>query len=484
MTDPAPPELDPPWIEKARTTLAKCRGEAVLIAVSGGGDSMGLLRIALRLQPELDLRLAVAHLNHGVRGPAADVDAQFVSRAAERFDLPLEIGHWSPERPAHFESDARHARLSWLTETARSRRARFVALGHTSDDQAETILHRIVRGTGTRGLAGIPASRKPAPGVTLFRPLLEVSRREIRAYLHAIGQEFREDATNADLSRTRSRLRHDLLPKLAAEYNPRIVDALLRLGKIARIESRRLQRRLARAWRRSGATAGPDGVTIPRAALVGLPPATRAELLRLAWRLAGWPERGMTADRWLRLAELDAGSPGRFTVGHGIDAWLSDQTIVLAPMRATPACAPPHQQRLSVPGEVAWGPGRVVVVNSDPAAPCDELIDAGAVQPWIGDDGRPFLWVDSPRDGDRFSPLGMHGQSMALNDFFRARRLPKDERPRTGVVRDRLGIIWVVGHRISDRVRRTESTERVIGLRYDVSSDASQLGADLPTPPE
>ena len=158
------------------------------------------------------------------RRPRAD--AAFVAELANSLGLPLDLGQWRPARAGHFESDARRARYAWLTQVARARGAAVVAVGHTRDDQAETILHRILRGTGPRGLSGIPARRILAtdPELTLVRPLLGVSRRGVREFLTAIGQPFREDETNADLTRTRSRIRYDLLPKLAADYNPQSIE--------------------------------------------------------------------------------------------------------------------------------------------------------------------------------------------------------------------------------------------------------------------
>ena len=124
-----------------------------------------------------------------------------------------------------------------------------MAVGHTRDDQAETILHRIVRGTGPRGLAGMPAWRPLSEEVVLLRPLLKVARAAIRDYLVALGQPYRDDATNADLSRTRARIRHDLLPKLAAEYNPKVANALVRLGELAGASHRSYRRRVLEAER-------------------------------------------------------------------------------------------------------------------------------------------------------------------------------------------------------------------------------------------
>src|SRR3954447_11968021 len=225
---------EPPWIAAVgRRARRWHRGGAWVVAVSGGGDSVGLLRALHALAPGLGLGLSVAHLDHGARGEAARGDAAFVADLAAALGLPFDLGRWRPGRPGHFEADARRARYAWLVEVARARGASAVAVGHTRDDQAETILHRIVRGTGLRGLAGIPRRRTLAEGVSLVRPLLGVTRAEVRGYLAAIGQPHRDDDSNDDLSRTRARIRHDLLPRLAREYNPRVAEALVRLGELA-----------------------------------------------------------------------------------------------------------------------------------------------------------------------------------------------------------------------------------------------------------
>ncbi len=227
------------WIDRIGRRLARWRSRGLhgtwVVAVSGGGDSVGLLRVLHQLAPTAGLRVSVTHLDHGVRGEAARADATFVAELAASLGLPFDLGHWEPARAGHFEADAHRARYDWFARVARSREAGVVAVGHTRDDQAETILHRILRGTGPLGLAGIPARRLLVTDseVHLVRPLLEVSRGEIRDYLRGLGQPCREDASNADLTRTRARIRHDLLPRLAAEYNPKVAEALVRLGKLA-----------------------------------------------------------------------------------------------------------------------------------------------------------------------------------------------------------------------------------------------------------
>lgn len=317
------------WRARVETALAPYRGRGVVVAVSGGADSVGLLRMMRELREEHELRVSVAHLDHGTRGDASRADARFVADLADSLRLPFDLGSWSPSRPAHFEADARVARYAWLVEVAGARGSELVAVGHTRDDQAETILHRIVRGTGPQGLAGMRERRALAEGVTLIRPLLGVGRDEVRTYLRSLGQPFREDTSNGDLSRTRNRIRHDLLPKLAAEYNPRVAEALVRLGALAGDGMARTARRVERIAREAVVSADSGSIVVSREPLDALAPVMRAEVFRAAWRRAGWREGRMTAARWLRLATTPRGWLGRYSVVKDIDVVFDREVIRL-----------------------------------------------------------------------------------------------------------------------------------------------------------
>jgi tRNA(Ile)-lysidine synthase len=326
-----------PWIERIERRIKRWCGRAKLgrawvVAVSGGGDSVALLRLLHRIAPKIGLKLSAAHLNHGARGEASRADAVFVAELAASLQLPCDIGKWRPVRPAHFEADARRARYAYLIEAARAREASVVAVAHTSDDQAETILHRIVRGTGLRGLAGMPWRRNLAlvPQITLVRPLLDVSRRALREYLGDMGQPFHEDETNADMQKTRARIRHDLLPRLAAEYNPRVTEALVRLGAHAAALQRSLDADLDELERAAVSKKEADCVVLKRECLDSLPAFLRCEVLRRVWRLAGWPEQGMTARRWWRLAALvRREETPKVAIGAGVVASADGNFLVL-----------------------------------------------------------------------------------------------------------------------------------------------------------
>jgi tRNA(Ile)-lysidine synthase len=224
-------------------------GMCLTVAVSGGADSVALLRALVDAAPEIGLVLSVAHVHHGIRGADADADAQFVADLAARFELAFHRHDVDAPAAARknretLEEAARNLRYAWFGELLASGVADAVATAHTLDDQAETVLHKFLRGAWTEGLSGIhPVLAQPRGAI--LRPFLGVRRADIEAWLACIGQEWREDATNADTAHTRNRLRHDLLPALAA-YNPRIYEQLANLATLSRDEDAYWQAELAR----------------------------------------------------------------------------------------------------------------------------------------------------------------------------------------------------------------------------------------------
>lgn len=286
----------------------------VLLAVSGGSDSVAMLRAMASLCPKPKTLLQVAHFNHGLRGDDADADQAFVQEACRRLGLECMVGRAGVDYPPvgsndGVEASARAARYPFLQETAERIGARYVVTAHTAEDQVETILHRILRGTGIGGLAGMPRARKLGPAVTLIRPFLDFHRRELTAYLADIGQNYREDATNADTDLTRNCIRHELLPMLADRFNPSIDQALLRLGSLAgelqavidRLVEQLFQETITRAT-----DSQTDGQTIRVAAarLAAEPPYLIREVLLSVWRRQSWPMQSMGFEEWSALAAM------------------------------------------------------------------------------------------------------------------------------------------------------------------------------------
>lgn len=288
--------------------VASWRDVTVLLAVSGGPDSVALLRAMHALQPpKCAGRLIVAHANHQLRGAESAADAEFVRALCNELEVACEIGALDIgglDTSDGLEAAARDARYAFLAATASQYGARYLVTAHTADDQAETILHRILRGTGLRGLAGIPRARPLSEMTTLLRPLLGIRRGDVLEYLSRLGQPYRVDATNAQADFTRNRLRNGLLPQLAHEYNPAVVDALLRLGQLAG-EAHGILHAQACGLRVSAAKPLPNcGWQLDAQVLAGAPPYLVREMFIELWQASQWPLQSMGLAQWQLLLEL------------------------------------------------------------------------------------------------------------------------------------------------------------------------------------
>lgn len=230
------------------------------------------------------------------------------------------------------EAAARKLRYGCFEEMAEACGARYVATAHTADDQAETILHRIVRGTGIAGLAGIPRVRRLTPALTLIRPLLDVRRSEVIDYLDSIRQPYREDRTNRDTRFTRNRIRHDLLPKLAAEYHGKVTEALLRLGQMAGEAQAVIGRQVDELTSAAVDCSEGGALRFDSTLLADQPRYLVREVIVAAWRENGWPRRAMGYAQWDRLADLliaGVASPAE-TLPGGIVARHDGERLVLS----------------------------------------------------------------------------------------------------------------------------------------------------------
>jgi tRNA(Ile)-lysidine synthase len=278
----------------------------VVVAVSGGADSVALLRGLAELKGSSGAgRLIAAHYNHRLRGAESDADEVFVRQLAMEWDVPLEVSKSRlPLNSAGdgIEAAARAARYEFLTETAHRVGARYLVTAHTADDQVETVLQRILRGTGIGGLAGIPRARELSPGISLMRPLLSVTRDEVLAFLGSLGQPFREDSSNNSLQFTRNRLRHELLPHLERDYAPSLRTSLLRLSRLAEENQEFLTSLLAPFL--AGVQHRGDSLVLNCTALAPLHRHLLRELLLSVWSGQHWPQQDMALAKWDQLAAL------------------------------------------------------------------------------------------------------------------------------------------------------------------------------------
>jgi tRNA(Ile)-lysidine synthase len=294
-----------------------------VVAVSGGPDSVALLLALVKLRgPAPAGPLVIAHFNHQLRGAESDADEAFVrglyesllAQGTPGLDLRCDRSDLRAEatnQGANLEDLGRLVRYVGLQEVALDASLAWVATGHTANDQAETVLHRLLRGAGLKGLRGI-AARRPvfvSSSIRLVRPLLAVTRSDVLAYLERERQPFRQDSSNLDLDYTRNRIRHELLPDLAERYNPAIVQVLGRLAAQAE-EVYQHEEEAARALLAAAERPRAGSVLIfDRRSLAAAPRHRVREAFRLAWDRQGWPLGGMGFDDWERLAGQVHGRP-------------------------------------------------------------------------------------------------------------------------------------------------------------------------------
>jgi tRNA(Ile)-lysidine synthase len=431
-------------------------GEAVLVAVSGGSDSVALLDVLGVLRESLGLTLTVVHVHHGLR-PEADAEAESVRRLCERLGVACHVERVTVRRAPPWdglEAESRRARHATLERVARVIGAARIATGHTADDQAETVLMRLLQGAGPRGLGGIA----PVRGL-LIRPLIETRRPAIEEYLGGRGLTWAEDPSNRDVRFLRNRIRHDLLPFMAELTGASVVDALGRSAAAARAVVADLEER-ARAELAHLAIRDGAGWSLDVGALAERPIELAAEVLRQAAALLGEtrPLRG-PAQRALR--RLLGEAPPRRAVRLGrLAVERSGRRLRVGPV-ALPALVArvwPVPGALELP-EINARLGACIVARTGdytvPRAPGRAAFDADALP--------SALAVRARRRGDVFSPFGAPALRR-LKSFLIDVGVPRWQRPRTPLVEAGGEIIWVAGIRRGSIAPVTATTTRVLEL--------------------
>jgi tRNA(Ile)-lysidine synthase len=309
-------------------------GGSTTLAVSGGPDSVALLCAFHELHPEA--RLVIAHLNHQLRGDESDADEAFVAQLREQLGNPenveyrherMDVAAAAEGESANLEATARRIRYDWLRKVAQDTNSRWVATGHTADDQAETVLHRLLRGSGLRGLRGIAPRQLLSPQITLIRPLLSVTRAEVMEFLTSRQMEFRLDRTNLDLSFTRNRIRHELLPLLADKYNPDIARILAQLAEQAEEAYHATESRAQNLLRDVELPRAGQVLVFDRPRLAAAPRDLIREMFRLVWLRESWPENDMTFEAWDRLAAVACGEAPAADLPAGIRARARERVV-------------------------------------------------------------------------------------------------------------------------------------------------------------
>ena len=455
--------------------LLQPSGCALVVAVSGGPDSLTLLGLLHDLAQRYPLRLHGAHLNHGLRGSESDEDAWFVQETFQRLEIPVTIERADvPTLRTRYhlswEAAARKARYDFLARVADTVGASAVALGHTADDQAETVLLHLLRGTGIRGLQGMLTlsrwhSRDQGRDVALVRPLLQVTRQETEAHCAGLGLIPRHDPSNLQDRFTRNRIRRNLMPQLR-QYNPAVREALTRLASTVAQDVAYIDQRVQEAWP-SIATREPWGMRLRRDAFNRLHPSLQAHILQRTYaEVAGEASELNLAqvEGMRRLAEQGAGRS--LSLGHRLRFFTSYQDLLMT--RETPGSPWPSLElrELPLPGELCAKGWRIRLRRLPSAELAQDHIHHTPFRAHLGAAAiGDRLWVRTRRTGDRFQPLGME-DTKKLKEFMIDTHIPRAWREGVPLVVGEKGIVWVVGWRIAHWARVAPETQEGIEITF------------------
>ena len=442
----------------------------MVAAVSGGSDSVAMLFLLRELAARGELVLAgLAHLHHHIRGADAEADAAFCRELAARLESAALVGE--ADVPAAAKRDGvsievagREARQRFYGEALTTVGAARVAVAHTRDDQAETVLLRLTRGAGTAGLAGMSPRRGP-----VVRPVLDATRGELQQYLRDRGETWREDATNLDRSIPRNRVRHDVLPHLRT-INAQADNALARAADMLRVDADFLET-LANAKYLQIVGTDTEMVIVNAAELAKLPAALATRVARYALETAN-PSRSYGLEEAQALCAFAAGGAGGDLAGLAMERLDAKVVLSNRQVQRVQPVRRVHQVpsidsfelKLQVPGTVE-APHGTWAVTADGPMPTPSSVDYGTETVVV--DARELgaqLIVRPRRPGDRLQPLGAPGRKK-VQDVLVDRKVPKDDRDRVPIVTTEQGkIVWVAGEVLAEPFRVTSLTTTVVVL--------------------
>src|SRR5947199_4353546 len=458
-------------------------GDRVGVAVSGGADSVALLRLLLELRKELGIVLSVVHFNHKLRGLEADADEQFVADLASRNKLGFrcesgDVTACAAAKRLSVETAAREMRYGFFNQLLAEGRVNRVVTAHTLADQAETVLLRVVRGAGTRGLAAIypqlsvSSSQFSVGGQTsvegcqqlcgsIVRPLLGVRRKELEAYLFAEGQRWREDSSNRDLRHARNRVRHGILPRLERNLNPAVRENLAETAEIARAEEEYWSAEVGRILQASAGHRPRDpGATVGLENFVGLPLALQRRLVRASAENFGLRLEFRHVEEILEL--ISNGCPGKAALPDGWMASIDKGELKFEPAPQISESIHDYRYLLPVPGKVPVPETgtlfEAMLISAEKRAACnaENLLDSGAA---AGE-----LTVRNWRPGDRFWPAHTKAPKK-VKELLQEKHVTGEERKLWPVIVSGDEIVWIRGFPTPARLQPRQSVKNVIAIR-------------------
>jgi tRNA(Ile)-lysidine synthase len=455
-------------LERVAQTITRynmfARGARVGVAVSGGADSVCLLQILTELSHERNLVLTVLHLNHGLRGDESRADAAFVE------DLAGSLGWGALLRDVHLdpgenlEQAAREARLAFFRDATREASLACVATGHTRDDQAETVLFRFLRGSGTAGLAGI----RPVTQQRIVRPLIEMRRAEIEQYLRGRSQTWREDSTNFTSQFARNRIRRDLLPQLEREWNPALRETLVQTADWARAEELYWKGEIDRLAVRC-LTESNGYVLVDVENLAPLPLAAARRMVRRAIELVKGDLRGIDFFHVESILAMGAAPEGHGRVqAPGVDVFRSFNWLRFGPIVADSLSDRNYRTDAPIPG-VARVPSAGVEISLElleNPADFDSITSVyNENMGWLDRDRLSgSLILRNWRPGDQYQPVG-RSRAEKIKSLFQEFRIPLWERRHWPVLIDGESIVWARRFGVAAGFAADASSPRAVQIR-------------------
>ena len=484
MSSPPAHSNDAVLVKKLRSSVASngFAGSSILVAFSGGPDSTALLHSLCSLRGDFSLELRAAHLDHGLRPDSSEADSEFARTFTASLGAPLTIekADTNSLREKHglsVEDAARRVRYEFLSRTAADTGADCVALGHTLDDQAETVLLHTLRGTGVDGLGAMKeVSSRDIGGrrITLFRPMLSVCRSEVLDYCAQNGLTPRLDESNLSTRFTRNRIRLDLMPKLA-EYNPSIQSALARLARSASLDSDFIRAEVKRVAD-DIISADSRGVSIEREGFRQLHPALGHRLLRHAVQMAKGDTNDLAFEHISRMFDMMSGSAGKGIALPGGLRFDVDYSLAHIRRADAPGSLLPEmgscQFALKVPGTTVEGGWSISALLSRDSSGLRQTNEGEPrfLERFDMDALGEAPIVRTRKAGDTFQPLGMVGEKK-LKDFMIDAHIPRRWRDSVPLVESKGRIAWVVGWRIAEWAKVEAGTRRVLEIRFERTSE-------------
>lgn len=461
-------------------------GDHVVVAVSGGPDSVALLSVLVNLRDDFQLNLTAAHLNHGLR-KEADREEEFVYRLSAGMGVPcvsrkVDIRALREGTGRSLEEIGRDERYRFLYETADQYGSAKIAVGHHRDDQAETLLLHLLRGSGTSGLKGI----EPVRDARIIRPLLEVGRSEILEFLRREGIAFVEDSSNRNRIFLRNRIRHELIPHLAAEYNPRLVAGLCRTADILRREDDYLNGVVRQIIDRWSIVPGHVEADVPLPDFLSLHVAIQARIVKCILEAAVRPGKSICSrhvEAVLGMARFDEERRVSLDLPSGIrvekdrDSFRIGKAIDRGPCKGVRNRRETlgYEYQVSIPATVYLREiGKAIRLEWVEKPTLDEMRSVPQTAFMDYDSVTPPLILRNMRPGDRVQLLGMKGVKK-LKDYFIDRKIAPGRRREIPLLADAGSIVWIAGERISERVRIKERTRRFLRAEIVDSSKPSEM---------